>query len=310
MQAQRLSIFSELNQLQDFWHIQEMLILATHNLEEIDRQIESLRIQREQTAFSAESILRNMLASIEEQEKQLEMLKFEIDIAEESLRQTTILHSLGLRSANDLRLATQRTTQINLQQQEHERNMYNLRQSLNLLLGQPGSQSTLVVFEITLPEPPESLNRHITQSVAQSPSIRQSQISVARARADLQFFETQLRTNQHYHFLSPTTEERATRISLEEAYTRAVNSHNQEVTTMETALRQAFNDLENLATRKESQTIELENARQNLENIQTNFSLGRATQFDVKQAEFAILTATQNIERTVMQQWLLVYAVQ
>lgn len=306
LEAQRSTVFQELNRLHDGRQIQDMLAAATHGLEEIDRQIQNLRAQREQTALSMENVLRSMISAISEQEMLINALEADIKISEESLRQITILNGFGLRSANDLLAAERGLIQDNLQLEEHLRNKHSLRQNLNLLLGQPLFQFTVIEFEIIFPESPEDLTRHISEAAAKSPAIRQAQINADRAKSELQFFENQLRNNLREN-LAETDDERDTRIALREAYARAALGRDQEIRATEAAMRRALNDMENLSTRKEAQLIELENAQTRFENILTDLDLGRATQFDKAQAELAVLNAKQNIERTIMQQWLLIF---
>jgi outer membrane protein TolC len=223
----------------------------------------------------------------------------EISIAEEYLRRAVILHSFGLTSNNSLRAAEQNVALNRLQLEEALRNHYNLLQSLNLLLGQPASQNTVIQLEREIQTLPEDLNRHISEAVAQSVQVRQMQIEIERASDELQFFENQLRESRLHTFEPETNEERNARISLQEAHARTISRRNQEILAMEADMRRAFNDLENLLSRKELQLLELENAQSNLEITIENLELGLSMPLDVTQAELAVLRAKQNIERTL-----------
>jgi hypothetical protein len=304
LETQRFAIFHELNMLQDSRNIQRMINSATHSLAEIDRSMEYLRIQREQTELSMENLLRGIIVSLLEQDMQIDSLEIEIVIAEENFRRATILHELGLQSNNELRAARQNLANTRLRLEESHRNRYNLEQNLNLLLGEPASQNTLIQFEF---EPlPDDFDLCM-EIIPQSAVIRQLQLTVDGARQELQFFNAQLREFQQYNFQPETNQDRAARRSLQENYSRAVNGRNQEILAKESSLRRIFSDIENLNSRMESQLTELETAIEQHDIARTNYEQGRATQLDVTIAELEIIRTQQSIKRLYMQKWTLLF---
>jgi len=165
-------------------------------------------------------------------------------------------------------------------------------------LGQPVYQQIYVEFEQELPEIPEYLTNHIETLVSQAPSILQMRFDIYRRREDL---------NRHLNIYR----ERGVRPprecdecdDLHEAYDRVTLVRNIATRAMGAELRTAYSNLEQLQAQETAARLALVQAEENLQTAQTNFDLGRVTQFEIDTAVFAIFSAQQAVERILNLQW-------
>jgi outer membrane protein TolC len=268
---------------------------ARRGLRELDDQMYILRIQQQQSKLGIENTLRSLMIVVAELEATITTMEANLALSEENLRRVTVRHSFGLASSNELRAVRQALNIEEMNLLLRKTNLYNARNSLNLLLGQPLAQHTIIEFERELPEIPEDLDAHINEIIPQTPSIRLLQMDVDREYEAMRAYRGT---------------DRETRAALREAYERATQRRNQSMLTMEAALRRAYNDLLNLQTQKESQLLQVYRAQQALETAETNLALGRVTRHEITQAQLAIFQAEQAIESTLNQKWTLAFRLQ
>ena len=292
MQMRLLDIFDEINRLQDGSHVQDMISAARRALNEMEQQMQLLRLQQRQSKLAMENTLRSLIVAVIELETAIETMEANIALTAENLRRVTVRHTFGRASNNELRAARQALALEEMGLAQRKTNLYNARNSLNLLLGQPLAQYTFIDFDRTPPEIPENLTEHMAAVIPTTPPIRQLQMDVDR---------------EHEAMRAYRGSDREKRAALLEAYERATQRRDQAMLTMEAAMRRAYNELLNLQTTMETQLLQLYRAKQALEVAETNLALGRITRHDVVLAQQAVFQARQAITSTYNQKWTLAF---
>jgi len=307
--AQHSSVVGQLASLTDSDFIRDLTEDTRHSMNDLDRQMSRLRLQQEQMTFTVENVLRSTIISVANQAASIELMEAELALSEEDMRMLTIRYEFGMISSNELRIAEHNLLQEQRRLSENLLNQYILLQSMNHFLQQPLSQLTAIELDRELPEIPEDLAEHIAALVPETPPIRQYQIAIDSANANLRRHITRANRIANSRNLSADErqQEREARTALQDAYDRAVAERNQAIATMEAAMRRAYYEFENLVFQQLSNYLELAHAQSLLETALTNLELGRITPFQAEQATMAVLRAEQNIERTLNQKWLLAF---
>ena len=285
-------------QVQGFWG-ETALDGLRRQMTEMDREKEHLSLNIQIVELQTERALRNAISGMLNAAIDIEIAEASIEISTEHLRRVGIMRQFGLASAGELRVAEQRLSQEQISLENLHLAKTNAQYNLNHLLGQPPYQWTYVEFERELPEIPEGLSRHIERLVPTAPTIRQLQIDVARRQDD------RARHRRECHFESRRNCEAY--IALREAYDRARLDRDIAIRLMETALRTAYSNLEQLFNREATALVNLDQAMARLETAYTNLELGRVTQFDVDSAYVDVFIAELEIERILNEQWVLAF---
>ena len=279
---------------------------STSAVETLRRQITDIERQKEHLTYDIEIMklrtelsLRNAMVGMKNAAIDIEIAEVSIEISAEHLRRIGLMRQFGLASASELRVAEQRLSQDEIRLENLRLAKARAQYNLNHLLGQPPYQQTYIEFERELPEIPEDLTRHIEQLAPNAPTIHQMQINVVRRWDDV----TRHRANCTY------TPRRNCEIyiPLREAYDRARLDRDLAIRQIETALRTAYSNLEQLLNRETAALVTLDQAIDRLETAQTNLELGRVTRFDVENALFEVFSAELAIERILNEQWVLAF---
>ena len=293
MQNRMHNILDEISLLRnDGVNVRDIVDGLRDAIEEIDYQMDVMRLGHEQSTLVVENTLRSLIIAVTELETMIETMETSLVQTRENLRRANIRYDFGLVNHNHVSAAEQAVTLGELALTQRQTSLYNARNSLNYLLGQPLSQYTVVEFARDLPEIPEDLDAHIAEIIPTTPPIRRLQMIV----------DTEYEAMRAYRGF-----DRDTRAALRETYERATQNRDAAMRTMEAAMRRAYNDLANLQTQKETQLLEVTRAEQALEVAQTNLRFGRITRHEVTQAEVAVFHAEQAIQSTLNQKWLLAF---
>jgi len=268
---------------------------------ELDRQLEYLYLDLDILVLRNEQALRSALLNIINVALDIETAEASLIITAEQLRRAEILHNFGLNSANDVRIIQTRLIQEQLSFENLLISQINVQNNLNHLLGKSADMEIYVEFERELPEIPEDITSHIEALAAQAPNIRQMQFNVYRRSEDL---ARHLDIYRQRGIRPPRDCE--TCEELHEALDRVNLERGIVIRAMETALRSAYSNLEQLQTQENAARVALAQAEENLQTAIINFDLGRVTQFEITLAELEIFYAQQAIERILNQQWGLV----
>jgi len=290
---------------------------ARRGLSDADGQIRHLRLQLEQTKLSLENSLRTVMLALWEQDILIKTLEAEITHAEESLRLMNIRYNMGLVSTNDMRGAE---TALAGQQERVEgiiRARSGIVRNLNLMLGEPLSQATVIEYERDLPELPENLERYFILLTETAPTLRQLELSVETSEAarrivtgnnrDIRVTEQDRRRAEAGTGSEESIRNLRTRIALQDAVDQNTRNLNQGRRAMEAAVLRGLDDLYNLTSRRYVLEENLIRARETLENTQRSLENGRATPFELNRARLDILQIEQELESNLNQQWALIF---
>jgi hypothetical protein len=331
MQTQRSDLNREVARMMRPENVREMTRDARRNLNEYDRQIEILRMNRVQAELSMESALRGMIAGAEDLERLAQMSDAGIALMEQNLHRMTVMHSVGLVSTNALTASRHSLAQDRVRLNELKRGQQNLLHNMNYSMGQPLLQETIIEFERDEFELPEDFEEHIKTILPELHSIKMSQFELDRA-LDARWVYTghqnainvsiqdrqraldpnRVRRNRDLWSTEPTSEDEEidkirNRIALQEAVERATASHQQTLRTAEATLLKGFSDYVNLLAKHESLLLDIELAQDELEIAITNFDLGRVTKFEIAQAEMNLFRLESELEGVLTQKWLLAF---
>ena len=289
---------------------------ARHSLYEFERQIENLRLHRQQTELIKELALRSATVNLLEIELNIAVLQEELNFAHENLRRLTLANELGIVSVRDLNDAQHGLSQGYVGLEELLRNQYTARRDLNYLIGQPLSQYTVIEFDLELIELPQNIEAYIYSVVANSLTIRQSQLQLESVLGERWIYtgnnqdirisihdRQRLRTSNN----NPDIIRIRNRVALQDAVERAEQGHEQAIRTLEAAINRGFTDLEGLLDLEAALERELTQAQTALDVAITSFDLGRATRLDIEAARLAIFQVEQDIEKLRNSMWILTF---
>jgi hypothetical protein len=318
----RAPINAQLANWRDTEYVEEFTENTQRSFNELDRQLQSLRLNQQVAAISMESALRGILIGIEEYKIGIDAMEANLALAETNVRRMTVAHEVGIISAHELRTMQHGLAQGHVQLEELRRGLASLRQNLNNLLGVPLTQNTVIEYERVIPEIPEDLDAHIAQLIQAAPSIRQLQFDIDYARAQRRAntgndenirITAAMRTRAHGPNSDSEDEdtiELRERIALQEAVERAVTAREQAMRAMDSAIRQAYSDFNALILQEAAQIRTLEQAEAALAAAEANFAAGRITAFDVEQARLAVSVAEQGIESILNRMWTLAFSLE
>ena len=316
LRASRDALVRQLNELdEDFFR--DIADDVRRGVREIERQIDNVELHQDLVMAQLEHALRGIVVVISELGSTLEILEQSMNLADESLIRARLSYELGMLSSHEMLTIELNTSQGHTQLAELYRARERVVQNLNLLIGQPFDQYTMVEFELYVPEMPEDLDSHIEELIEQSASIRQLRNQALSARAERRAYTGNDRdinisaSDRRRAMEAADRDERVmvirNRIALQEAVERADVVYDQAVRAMEFALRQAYNELAALKTRLETSYRELALAESTLNVSLASLSVGRITQFEADQAALAVTRARQSIESLYYQLWLLAF---
>jgi len=304
----RSSLFDQLHTIQNGLtpqDIEDTISQIRRNIQDTDRQMQNLRLQQDQVKLARENTLRESIVLISEIEASITIARSDIALLEKGIISTTALHEFGFTSMSDIRLAEQTLAQTQMELNALYLRRYDAMRTLNHMIGEPLSQFTIIEFEIITPILPENLTKHIERIVLESPIIQQLQLDIDRAYEERRIYTANGRNTQRSH--SENNRDRSRQNELAEAYALTIITRDQAQLALEVALRQGFNNLEQLITQAETLRIEHEAAKDTLHATQFNFELGRVIQYDVDQALIAISRVEKNLEVISSQKWLLAF---
>jgi exonuclease VII small subunit len=325
LEAQRTMLFTEINNLNDADAFRDAINSLKRGLHELNRQLNNLREQQTIIELSMENGLRSLLAILSDIDRGIATLEANMELADVNLRRMTIGFSVGIISAHDLRSIEHGISQGYVQLENLRHNRATVAQGLNSLLGLPFDSDVIVAFEPgEIPETPENLNQHIRRQIEQAPSIRQLQFAVDAALANRRDYtghdndiiisahnrRRALETIRDNESANEEILEIRNRIALQEAVERTIAERDHAMRAMDSAIRQAYRELDALVAQLAARTADLEHAEASLIVANANFAAGRITAFDVSQAELAVATASRAIDGIHNQIWLLAFTLE
>jgi len=296
-------------------HIRRSNREILHNLNEFERDIERLRLNRQQAGFEVEQMLRDAIVNVSDIDLRIDVLREELSFAEENLHRIILFHELGFISIQELRDADHDLAQGYTRLDELIRNRYVARQRLNYLLGQPLFQYTVVTFERELTDFSQSVAQLIDNVIYDSPPIHQSQLELDTALGerwiytgnnnDIRISESERRRARTSVYSGPDITKIRNRISLQDTVERAVLGHEQAIRTMEVAFYRGLTEMEGLLALELAHRQDLAQAQASLDIVHINFDLGHATRLDMAEARLVIFQVEQSIEGILNRMWAL-----
>lgn len=256
---------------------------------DLGANINTMRASQTMVRISTEFAMRSSITTIANTELDIQLLEATLRQDRVTLNNTRLRFNAGLISESDFRAA-----ELALQQQEAnlaaiQVSLASERQNLNRILQRPLTGNFHVVYDRELLELPADLNGYIRRVTPRQPNVRQRELAMSRARAVFR--------DQDVDFGSPE------RIARERAYNQARRENDDTVRSVETVIRNQYNNLTALMHQNESLEIELQRAIERRDAVVLNHQAGLATPFDVEAAELVILRNEIAIEKNLNTYW-------
>jgi len=290
MEMQRQSILAELNRTSP---TSEMITETRRSMTELDRQIRNLSLQQEITRLIRENAFRSAIIAVTSLQESIGFEESILALQVTNLNRAYVRYEFGLVSSNYIREAESALVQAQMNIDGLRLNLNTAMGNLNHMLGEPLYQHTVIEFQRELFQLPE--DKSIRTIITETPTIRQQQINVDRARDARNAY---------------TGNDRDTIAVLRDAYQRAAMERDQAIDAMEISMLRVLNEFENLLFTEDSLLIELANAYQAMENTLLNFEFNRATQNDVEQAQLNIYRIRQRLESNSTSKWAMSFLLQ
>jgi outer membrane protein TolC len=125
-----------------------------------------------------------------------------------------------------------------------------------------------------------------------APTIKQKQINADIKKANMDF------NTKH-------TKDESKKLTLQSEHGQALRELNDAKRSLEAAIRQTAQQMEQLAKRGESLLLDAEKATDQRNAIQAHFNAGLVTAYELSQVALAITNAEIAVEKNKNQQWLL-----
>jgi outer membrane protein TolC len=263
----------------------EQLRHAVHNLE---RQMEILEYNRCLIVTGTEMSLVNALINIENLQLDKRLIEENITLSEESLRRIGIRRQFGQASENDYRLAEQALTQNRTNMDVLSAMVSNEKRNLNRLLQLSPEEEIIVVWERDDIELPEDIDEFIQVQLEDAPTIKQKILNVEIKKANMDI-----------------NRDDARKLSLQNEYDQALRELNGAKISLEAAIVQNGQNIEQLIQREASLWVDVEKAADQYFIVETHVNAGTVTAFELEHVSLATLHAETAIIKNQNQLWLL-----
>jgi hypothetical protein len=267
----------------------EQLRNAISNLE---RQMESLELNRVLIQAGTELSLRNILVTLANLEMDKTLIESTLALNEENLRRVTVRREFGLASDNDLRAAEQVLEQTKMNIGAMLITQTNETQNLSKLLQLPLEDEVMVEWERDLIGFPEDLTVFIQNQTAGAPTIKQKELNYTTKKASRDLYKND--------------DDR--KLALQSEYNQALRELNDAKHSLEAVIRTSNQNAEQLRQRDEALRMDLEKATNQKETVRAHLNAGLVTLYELEQAALAILNAETAIEKNMNQLWLLQFS--
>jgi hypothetical protein len=268
----------------------------------LDKQMDSLRLNREIILAGVEMSLINSLITIASHEWDMALLEATIALNEENLTRTALRHEFGLASDNDLRTAEQALAQNRTNLENLLITLSGEKQALNKILQLPLDDEIVVEWERASfdgPEDAEALNTYIAQQFETAPTILQKQINADIKKDN---WDDYRRLNRNLR------RDDSQNNKLKNEYEQAQRELNDAKLALEAAIRKGSQNIDQLTTREQTLAVDAQKAADQLNTLQAHHKAGLVTQYEINQVLLAIQNAEIALEKNQNQLWLLQFA--
>jgi hypothetical protein len=259
-----------------------------HTIKNLDRQMDSLRLNREIIYAGTEMSLRNTLVNLANYEMDIQLMEETITLNEENVRRVTLRRQFGMASENDQRTAEQTLTQSRTNLEALLISQASEKQSLNKFLHLPLEKQVTVEWEREFIDMPDDLNEFIAMHIRNAPTIKQKQFDVDIKKANRDF-----------------NKEESRKLTLRSEYDQAQRELADAKLALEAAIRSGNQNMEQLQKRDEALHVDAEKAIDQERTVQAHLSAGLVTQYEVEQVALAIINSEVAIEKNLNQLWTL-----
>jgi outer membrane protein TolC len=263
-----------------------------HTIRNLERQMESLELNRGVIYTGAEMSLRNALLNLANYELDARLLEATIVLNEENLRRVTLRQQYGLASDNDLRTAEQTLEQNLVNAETLSVTIASEKQSLNKILQLPLEAEILVEWERDFMELPEDLDDFIAEQTQTASPLKQKQLTADTKKANMDF------NKKH-------TKDESKDLSLKSEYDQAVRELNDAKLSLEAAIRQNEHNIGQLEKRSASLELDAQKAADQFKTVQAHLNAVMVTQYELDQVSLSITNTEIAMEKNLNQLWLL-----
>lgn len=279
----------------------DFLIMSSSNLNSLvamnnyDTGIKTSKLQSQILKIGAEVSVKSFFGNIKDQEKQLQLLQKNYEIAQKQLTEGQTKLKLGVMSQNDF-TTLQNTVKemeqnITLQQLAIEDNYI----QLNRLLGLDADTVYDIQYDVTF-EPIDlqtDIDTYVNKKIQTDVSLEIERVKAEDAKFGVNMFSD---TGNGSSYNEKKNNEKTANRSLMDA-----------VETKKKDIRTAYVQLQQMESKQQNLEIALKNAETDYATAKVNYSVGNITQTQLKQAELAILKAENDIQQNMLSYDMLRY---
>ncbi|MDR1664150.1 MAG: hypothetical protein LBR83_04410 [Clostridiales bacterium] len=267
-------------------------------LDDMDRNMESLKLGQQMIPVTREISLRNALKDEANALLDIELMEATLVLDEENVRRVTLKNEYGLASSAEVREAEQTLAQNQKNLEALNIQLENYSQAINEVLQLSPYEKIRVTYIRTLSNPPANIEVFLTERLLETPSLKQKEIETAIKKAELDY-----RDSENKRRGIKLDKDKIDTLKVE--YDKLAREYEDRRIALEAAIRANFSDLEALLKKEETLTVELEKANDTYETALIRLNAGQVTQYDADLARLGIKQKEIEIEKNKNDYWTL-----
>ena len=269
---------------------------ALRALRQLEDTMQNIPYNEQMVRESTEYMLRNTLSSIATDEMDLQVLKENIKLQTDNVKNQQLKFELGLVSANTLKTTEQELAQSKVTQEVLELKIADERSSLGKILMLPMDREIVINFEPQIqPLSQPSLSALVSDLVNKDPMLKLKETAVKQAQYALETYNDTMYESK---------------LEKQNNLIRAERDYDDTKRSLEAAARAAYNKITQIQGSTKSLEINLEKAKDNYKTLSTNYQAGLVTMYELDAGRVAILKAETDISKNAYVHWTLSFGLE
>lgn len=260
-----------------------------------DTGIKTSKLQSKILRIGAEVSVKSFFGNIKDQEKQLQLLKKNYEIAQKQLLEGQTKLKLGVISQNEFTTLQNTVKEMEQNITLQELSIQDTYIELNKLLGLDADTVYDIQYDVTF-EPLDlqtDIDTYVNKKVKTDVSLEIERVKAEDAKFGVNMFSD---TGNGSSYNEKKNNEKTANRSLMDA-----------VETKKKDIRTAYVQLQQMESKQKNLEIALENAKTDYQTAKVNYTVGNITETQLKQAELAIIKAENDIQQNILQYDMLRY---
>lgn len=260
-----------------------------------DTGIKTSKLQSKILKIGAEVSVKSFFGNIKDQEKQLQLLQKNYEIAQKQLLEGQTKLKLGVISQNEFTTLQNTVKEMEQNIKLQELSIQDTYIELNKLLGLDADTVYDIQYDVTF-EPLDlqtDIDTYVNKKVKTDVSLEIERVKAEDAKFGVNMFSD---TGNGSSYNEKKNNEKTANRSLMDA-----------VETKKKDIRTAYVQLQQMESKQQNLEIALQNAKTDYQTAKVNYNVGNITETQLKQAELAIIKAENDIQQNILQYDMLRY---